>query len=203
MKNNFFIPHIWSTLLSLAGANAADNCTCNVSTPAGTKTKLYLAPVCEIDTMPDTIAEGGTPTTMGDEVCLDGDIVFDTTTAGEGYWREYDIIQYSGAHINTLVGEKGSRSFDNDIVFELAGTEKEQLGFAKCVANGCFVAMLETKSGLLRGIGDPENSASFESIVLNTGAASSDPNKGIYTLRSNDACPSWVYDGVIDVTPNP
>lgn len=192
-------------LISMSGANAADACSCGESYPAGVKTKMYVAQSCEVDVFPTTIFEDtGVCTSMSDMVTLSGDITFDTAIgSGLGYFREFDIIDKSGRLTDTLVGDTGSKSFDNNVAFELAGTEAEQAGFAKLLANDCLIFIICTKAGSYRVIGSPDLPAKADSIVLDTGGAETDPNKGTYNLKSNTACPSFFYEGVIDITPNP
>lgn len=198
------------SLLSLVGNNAASGeaCACDKSCPPGTNARLRIVPACEIDDFPDTLADpnvdqlpGDTP---GDIVTLDGDIVLDATVPGQGYWREFDIIIGSGQVTDTLVGSDGSWSWDSDILFRLACVDRDQAAFAKCMANGCYVFAIQPKgSDFWRVVGNPDNAAKAQSIVLDTGSTSDSVNQGTYVARANTECPALYYDGVFDLTPNP
>lgn len=190
-------------LISLAGANAGVACVCNESNPAGTNTILRLAPACEIDTFPLTKAENGDISEMATQVELDGDIVFNATPTGCGYWREYQIKQYSGSFAYNLVGERGNKTFDNDILFTLTGTNAEVRGFSALIANGCFVASIQTKADEWVVIGDKDNHAWIEQLSGNSGAATTDANETVFVIRANNKVPHYGYEGVFDLTPNP
>ncbi len=202
--------NILGLIMSLTGNNtaSADPCSCGDDNTPGVETKLYLVPECEVldfpGTLADTAAVAATPVaSMADYVTLDGDILLNAIDANLGYWREYDIIVDSGKVLDTLVGEDGSKSFDSDIPFRIAGTQAEQLGFAKCVSNCPYIAMIKTKTGIYRVVGKPGSPAKFQEIVLDTGDTPSSANQGTYLLRANTGCPGLVYNGVIDLTPNP
>lgn len=200
-----------ATLLSMTGSNAAANtvCPCDKDCKAGFKTRLRIAPVCEVDTFPDSIAEtllAADPAAVpliGDHATLDGDVVFNATNPGEGYWREYEIIDESGNITDTLVGTKGAKSFDSLALFRLSCVNRDQKGFAKLIANGCFLVAMENKNGQWEMIGNPDNPAHVESIVLSRGALAADANEGTYSIKANTGCTAMDYDGVFDLTPNP
>lgn len=193
-------------ILSLTGTNSStgNNCDCDEQNVPGTEAELFYVPNCEVDTYPPTLEESGNGTgAMADAVTLDGDIVLDAVTPGKGYWRKFEIIEYSGKVMDTAVGEIGSKSFDTDVPFRIKGTEAEQVGFAKLILNCKGLWKIRTKNGDERVIGNPSNPAFVESLILDTGDTSDSANQGTYLIRANTGCPGMFYNGVTDLTPNP
>lgn len=193
-------------ILGLTGADSAAgaNCNCDVQVVAGVEAELFYVPSCEIDVFPQTLEKSGNGSgVMADAVTLDGDIVLDAVNTGLGYFRKYSIIINSGKVMNTAVGELGSKSFDTDLAFRIKGNDPEHLGFANNILNCKGTWLVKTKDGVPLCIGNKTNPAYVESLVLDTGDTPESANQGTYLIRGNTGYTSFVYPGVIDLTPNP
>ena len=186
-------------ILSLSGLNAADPCACEDLATPGIAGKLRLVPQCEVVSFPPLLSDTVNATgQMSDKVTLDGDIILNSTTPNKGYWREYDIVIYKGGVDYNATGEKGSKSFNNDVAFSIAGTDADRRGFAACMLNCPYVAEVTTKAGEEWVIGDDEVPAEIESIAGSTGKTAEDFNGADYVLRANNSIPPYTYNGVID-----
>lgn len=173
---------------------------CGVYNPAGTKTDMWLAAADDVTNIPkfksDMIPAGTDP---GDSVTI-GEVY---TMAATKYFKKFKIIAQSGKVEDNLVGEIGGKTFESMFTFQLAGTKADQLEFAKCVANGCLIAIPKEKSGQLRNLGSKDDYAWIESIALTTGQKSGDLRGGTYVIKSVQGHPAPVYDSalVIPVAP--
>ena len=175
----------------------------------GTKSKLYLIPKGEIVGWPKTeaaikIAASQVPE-IGDTKIL-GEAFTLVPDTGKGYFRTFDILMDTGAVKDELEGDLGGQGFKSSIPFTIVGTEAEQLEFADTVVaySGCLVAVLETRTGTRRVLGEPDLPAVVESIKGGTGQKNGDINGFEYVLKASTGLTAPIYKKglALNVTPN-
>ena len=179
-------------MCDLKGLTAA----CGDPNPAGIKSKIYLASAGDVTNSPK-LKSDMTPagTNAGDGATI-GEVY---TMASGKLFKEFTIIPLSGEVTDTLVGEVGGKTFESTFDFMIAGTKADQLEFAKCIANGCLIAIVPEKSGQRRVLGDKDDHAFVESIVLKTGKKGGDVRAGTYQIKSVQGYPAPVYDAALAI----
>lgn len=167
---------------------------CGVFNPAGTKTDMWLAAADDVANIPKFKSE------------LAGTDPGDSVTIGEAftmvalkYFKKFKIIAQSGKVDDNLTGEIGGKTFESMFTFQIAGTKADQLEFAKCVANGCLIALPKEKSGQIRVLGSKDDYAWIESIALTTGQKPGDLRGGTYVIKSVQGYPAPVYDAALAI----
>lgn len=181
--------------------------SCGKSIPPGTKTKARFTFTSELTGWPATKEAGG-GTDQGDSKILNEPFDFAAAGSGLGYWRELDILVDTGAVTDTLEGEIGGQSFVNRMPFFVLGDGAAQREFADQVAAnaGCFIWMIQSKSGNHLVLGNPDNPVFVEEIEGGTGTAPGDRVGFQYTLYANTGLTTMLYDAAthgVDLTPNP
>jgi len=176
---------------------------CGDPNPPGTRARLLLIPAAELIAWPATRADGG-GTELGDTMILDEAWTY-TAEVGKGFWREFPIITDTGEIRDSLEGEIGGRSWNNQFLFFIGGLEADRLEFAKEIANCCFVAMIPDRRDIYRVLGRYDDPAYVESVELTTGLTSGDRRGGAYSLSWSSGAPSYIYNDAngINLTPNP
>lgn len=127
--------------------------------PAGTKAKLYLACTCDVSnevlrtqrelralaTLPVGITLPTTENKLAERVTIGEPITF----AGNGNgFTAYDIVIQSGSYTSKTAGEVQFLSFNSELMFSLAGTDAEVLGFADMVVNRGLMALIGDIGGV-------------------------------------------------------
>lgn len=167
---------------------------CGVFNPAGTKTDMWLAAADDVTNIPKLKSElAGTD--PGDGATIGEAFIM---AAGK-YFKKFRIIAQSGKVEDNATGEIGGKTFESMFSFQLAGTKADQLEFAKCILNGCVIAIAKEKSGQLRVLGSKEDYAWIDSLALSTGQKSGDLRAGTYVLKSVQGLPAPVYDSILTI----
>lgn len=186
--------------------------TCGKPNIPGTKTKLRITCSCDLpDGMPLTrkevvLAAAGTPA-QGDSKIYDEPFNFANAPAGEGYWREYDILVDTGSLNAALEGEVGGQGFMSQIPFFVIGMDAAQLEFADEVVahSSCMIVSIESRDGTAYVIGRHDNPVIVESADLSLGQKNGDRKGGAYVLKSSEGFAPMIYDAAthgFDITPN-
>lgn len=167
--------------------------TCGQSNSPGTRAKLRLIPASSLDGMPQTKFEllvDPATAEPGDSMIYNEPF---PVKVGEN-WLEYDIIVNTGQITGTMEGEIGGRSFRNGVAFQIAGIGADRKEFAKCVANGCFVAMITDREDETHVFGRHDDPAFFETIELDSGVQVGDRRSIAYMLQTSEGGPALSYN---------
>lgn len=171
---------------------------CGTPNPAGTKAFLWVQKIGAIaDPFP---APTGTPSAAGDTKVLTGAFTYEVGEP-QGFVK-IPIVPDSGQIEDNLVGnEPGSQGIESFIDFRIAGTKKEQLEFYDTLVSfsGCMVAILQTKAGEKRVLGDKDNPASVESLQARTGQVQGDPNGATIRLKSSMGVTAPILDEAVTI----
>ncbi|NBW09830.1 MAG: hypothetical protein EBR82_17575 [Caulobacteraceae bacterium] len=164
----------------------------------GTKAKLYLIGKDEILAWP-TIGSGATYG-IGKTLTTAWSLV---TTAGLGYWRQFDILVDTGAVNMQIQGNVGSKYWKPQLEFFIEGMKKEQLQFGDDIVgdSGCLIGMIQLKDGTTLVLGDLENPLFVEA---GEGGAKNEAVGIKYTLYYNNGKTPYIYNSglAIKLTPN-
>jgi hypothetical protein len=166
--------------------------SCGSNIIPGTKAKLYLTTIDELDGWPQTEAEANSGTELGDKKKLAEAFTFQT----DGLWREYDILVDTGAVQDTLEGEVGGQAFVTRLPFFIQGDAEQQRELADLIAanSGCMIGLINPKgSSSARVVGDLDNPCFVESIDGGTGTAPGDRVGFQYTIYANTGKTALVY----------
>jgi hypothetical protein len=171
---------------------------CGNANLPGVKAKLYLIPKDEITTPWPTVGSGST---LGITKTLTTAWSL-VTTAGLGYWREFDILVDTGEIRMALEGNVGSKFWRNFLDFFIEGLQKEQLYTADAMVadSGCLIGMVMLKDGTTLVFGDLDNPLFLEA---GEGGAGNDQVGIKYTLMFNNGKAPMIYNSglAIDTTP--
>lgn len=171
---------------------------CGVRFVPGTKVKIYAIPKDEITTYPAVL---GT-TALGDKKKLDGAFVL-STTAGKGYWREFEIIVDTGDFKLLIEGELGGEMIKQRFTGFVPGMGAAQAEFAdNMVCNsGCLILLIPTKSGDYIVMGTLEDPVYIEPGEGGTGGTRAGMT---YNFYANTGVAPYYYDATegIDTTPS-
>jgi len=170
---------------------------CGNANLPGVKAKLYLIPKEEITAWP-TVGSGST---LGITKTLTTAWSL-VTTAGLGYWREFDILVDTGEIRMALEGNVGSKFWRNFLDFFIEGLQKEQLYTADAMVadSGCLIGMVMLKDGTTLVFGDLDNPLFLEA---GEGGAGNEQVGIKYTLMFNNGKAPMIYNSglAIDTTP--
>lgn len=166
---------------------------CGDPNPVGVKVKTYYVSIDDIDVFPPF----KTTTAQGDSVVLDGNITLLPLKA----WNRVDINSKTGEIKDTMVGPLGSRDWESTFDAITPKADPAQVEFFSCLANGCFVVLVEDKAGNFRVLGNPDLPASAETIEITTGKASGDNRGTTYQIKAEVGTPAPFYEGTIDLDP--
>lgn len=170
-------------------------CTKNA---AGLKGKGYMAPSEEFSAWPAYL----TTSTAGDTVTLASAPTFVSTT-GIGYFRTFPILLEKGSYSITAVGGLGSKSFEERMVYVIAGVDAAQLEYIKNIVNIPGVWLAPDKNDVIHVLGSKDDPAYVEAVEGGTGTAGTDERIITITVRALTASPTiWPSGTTIDVTPN-
>ena len=165
---------------------------------AGLKGKGYAIPASEISTWPAY----KTTTSAGDTVTLNGAPTL-VSTSGIGYFREFPILLEKGSYSITAVGGLGSKSFEERMVYVVAGVDAAQLEYVKNILNIPGVWLAPDKNDVIHVLGSKDDPAYVEAVEGTTGTAGTDERIITITVRVLTKSPTvWDSTAVIDVTPN-
>jgi hypothetical protein len=169
---------------------SGENGVCGVPVIPGIYTKLYAVCACDIESFPSVGAyDVDSPE---DSVTLQGDIVLKPGKK----WAVVDIITDTGYIKNILQGSVGSKSFKNDLYFELPGTHPRTLAWHERSKNGCMVFAVEEKIGQHRVIGSVKQPAHYESLEVGNGPEESKSLGLVYDTIGRIAP---IYEGSFDL----
>ena len=120
---------------------------CGTPNIPGVRTRVFLVCECDVETWPDRLAT----TAPGDAITLDGDIVLKTGK----FWSRFDIISQTGEIKNTMIGVRGSKSYQQTFDFQKANITDEVDDWFNTHANMCAIAVVEDNMGIKRVMGKP------------------------------------------------
>jgi len=108
----------------------------------------------------------------------------------------------TGTIKSTMIGEKGRRMFENELVVEMAGSNLELLGFLRWIKNQKLVFHVEEfGTGNVRQLGSKRLPAWVEGIEHAIEAAAEGKNSVTITLKDKQKWPASVYKGTLQDTP--
>lgn len=166
---------------------------CGESNAPGTRAKLRMIPAESLLSTPKTksqITDDPEQDQAGDTMIYDEPF---EVKVGEK-WLEYDIITNTGQLTGGMEGELGGRAFRNGLAFMIAGIEADKKEFAKCVANGCFVAMITDREDETHVYGRHDDPAFFETIDMDSGLQVGDRRATSYLLQTSEGGPPMSYN---------
>lgn len=116
--------------------------------------------------------------------------------------HELKFITETGTIKSTLVGEKGRRLFENELVVEVGGSEAQLLGFLRWVKNQKLVFnVVEFGTGNVRQLGSSRLPAWVEGIEHAIEAVIEGKNSATITLKDKQKWPASIYKGPLQLAP--
>jgi len=113
-----------------------------------------------------------------------------------------DLIVETGSIKSTMIGEKGRRLFQNELVVELAGSSAKLLGYLRWLKNQKLVIHAEEYgSGTIRQLGSKRLPAWAEGIEHAIEAALEGKNSVTITFMDKQKWPAAIYKGALQLTP--
>lgn len=180
---------------------------CGKKTSGGTKTKGYIACVCELPNgMPATRAAVNAPATPAPGDAKIYDEPFDFPAAEAGFWREFDIIIDEGEIKDLIEGSKANVGIGNMATFKIPGFDEIASDWAQQVVdnNGCGLLMIPLRNGKYVVVGSTDNPLFLESSEGGTGRALGDAPGYVFNMRSDSGLTAFYYDADthgIQITP--
>lgn len=115
---------------------------------------------------------------------------------------ELKFVTETGTIKSTMVGEKGRRLFENELVVEVAGSEAQLLGFLRWIKNQRLVFnVVEFGTGNVRQLGSKRLPAWVEGIEHAIEAVMEGKNSATITLKDKQKWPASIYKGDLQLTP--
>lgn len=116
--------------------------------------------------------------------------------------HELKFITETGTIKSTMVGEKGRRLFENELVVEVSGSEAQLLGFLRWIKNQKLVFnVVEFGTGNVRQLGSSRLPAWVEGIEHAIEAVIEGKNSATITLKDKQKWPASIYKGALQLTP--
>lgn len=116
--------------------------------------------------------------------------------------HEIKFVTETGTIKSTMVGEKGRRLFENELVVEVSGSEAQLLGFLRWIKNQKLVFnVVEFGSGNVRQLGSKRMPAWVEGIEHAIEGVIEGKNSVTLTLKDKQKWPASIYKGVLQLTP--
>lgn len=110
--------------------------------------------------------------------------------------HELKFVTETGTIKSTMVGEKGRRLFENELVVEVSGSEAQLLGFLRWIKNQKLVFnVVEFGSGNVRQLGSKRMPAWVEGIEHAIEAVVDGKNSVTLTLKDKQKWPASIYKG--------
>lgn len=101
-----------------------------------------------------------------------------------------------------MVGEKGRRLFENELVVEVGGSDADLLGFLRWIKNQKLVFnVVEFGTGNVRQLGSKRMPAWVEGIEHAIEAVIEGKNSVTLTLKDKQKWPASIYKGALQLTP--
>lgn len=166
---------------------------CGTPNIPGVRTRLYLVCECDVETWPDLLAT----TNPGDSIALDGDIELKV----DKYWAQFDIVSQTGEIKNTMIGPRGSKSYQQTFDFQKASILDEVDEWFNKYANMCAIAVIVDNMGIKRVMGIPGCPVD---IATAEGTSGMGPDSGrIWTsqLYAHTGKVALTYEGDLPVAP--
>lgn len=119
-------------------------------------------------------------------------------------WNAYDIVLETGEVTTTQIGEKKRRLFQNQVVFQMAGSAPSLLGFMRLVKNKDLIILFqEIGSKSWRQLGSDALSAWIEGQEHKIEATLEGNNSATFTMMDKQKWPAAIYLGdiITEVTP--
>jgi hypothetical protein len=116
--------------------------------------------------------------------------------------HELKFITETGTIKSTIVGEKGRKLFENELVVEVGGSDAALLGFLRWIKNQKLVFnVVEFGTGNVRQLGSSRMPAWVEGIEHAIEAVIEGKNSVTLTLKDKQKWPASIYKGVLQLTP--
>lgn len=116
--------------------------------------------------------------------------------------HELKFVTETGTIKSTMVGEKGRRLFENELVVEVGGSEAQLLGFLRWIKNQKLVFnVVEFGTGNVRQLGSSRLPAWVEGIEHAIEAVIDGKNSVTLTLKDKQKWPASIYKGALQLTP--
>lgn len=116
--------------------------------------------------------------------------------------HELKFITETGTIKSTMVGEKGRRLFENELVVEVGGSDATLLGFLRWIKNQKLVFhVVEFGTGNVRQLGSSRMPAWVEGIEHAIEAVLEGKNSVTLTLKDKQKWPAAIYKGALQLTP--
>lgn len=165
---------------------------------AGLSTKVYYSLHGDYTTITDPKDICGTVTANTFEELVEIPASPGHTLTSGKFMHELDIIVETGTVTSTMVGEKGRRLFENQLVVEVGGSSAKLLGFLRWIKNQNLVFFCEEfGSGQLRQLGSSRLPAWVEGIEHAIEAVIEGKNSVTLTLKDKQKWPAAIYLGDI------
>ena len=115
---------------------------------------------------------------------------------------ELKFVTETGTIKSTMVGEKGRRLFENELVVEVGGSDADLLGFLRWIKNQKLVFnVVEFGTGNVRQLGSKRMPAWVEGIEHAIEAVIEGKNSVTLTLKDKQKWPASIYKGALQLTP--
>lgn len=163
---------------------------------AGLSTKVYYSLHGDYDSIEDPKDICGTVVADTFEELVEIPATPGHILSTDKYMHQLDIIVETGTITSTMVGEKGRRLFENQLVVEVGGSSAKLLGFLRWIKNQNLVFFCEEfGSGSLRQLGSSRLPAWVEGIEHAIEAVIEGKNSVTLTLKDKQKWPSAIYLG--------
>ena len=112
--------------------------------------------------------------------------------------NEIKFVTETGMIKSTMVGEKGRKLFENELVVEISGSDAELLGYLRWIKNQNLVFnVVEFGSGNVRQLGSKRMPAYVEGIEHAIEAVIEGKNSVTLTLKDKQKWPASIYKGLL------
>jgi hypothetical protein len=157
--------------------------------PAGISTVYYCYPE-DIATFP-TLADPLTATTYTSLVQYADDITMKT---GKQFFPLYCTLE-TGQLKNVIQGPRDGKGYEISMAISFPGNDPNFLGFKAYNANRDQIFIVREKNGVLRVVGDLDNTCTLDSDDEDSGQKIADGRKTILTFKTSLGTPAPIYTG--------
>ena len=119
-------------------------------------------------------------------------------------WNKLNVVLETGEITSTQIGEKGRRLFQNQLTFQVAGSDPTILGLQRLLKNKKLMCLVtEVGSGQVRQFGSKRLPAWIESQEHKVEATLEGNNAATFTIMDKQKGPAPIYKGDVLLTAAP